>query len=181
MERLLLFKDKLNAQLVLQRVNESASFLSFIEPTQEMEEVVEAIYSIKEDNKRLREDMDLVLQDLQEIKRRDMLNAILWKKPKWIEQNQKLRLEFVARQQSQNIVASSLKSIIQKGNYLAHNFTVKNVYASLIDPETSDTIFELLQNQLPTNVNLESLSKSDFITLVTGVPESLIQHALSKF
>lgn len=65
-EKSLLFKNKVNAQLVLQRVNESTSFLSFIESAQKVEEVVEAINlldrnvkSIKEDNKSIKKDIIL--------------------------------------------------------------------------------------------------------------------------
>lgn len=140
--------------------------------------------------------MDVVLRNQQNIQSRDILNIILTSTPTLIETDEnQYRLEFVttlvSTQPSPKKPASSklsapsellspLRSVVREANILAHSFTVDTVYESLMDPRISDAIIDELQRQFPTAVNLESMSKPDFITLITGVPEPLIQHALGK-
>lgn len=142
--------------------------------------VKKKIKRVEENYKRIEENYKRVEQDLQVIKSRDILNSIQFKQLKLVHKHPKLKLGFVSRSKLENDVDLSLKSLIQDGNVLAHHFAVENVYASLTDPTTFDAIFKVLQQRLSRNVNLESLSRSDFRTLVAGVPVTLIQHALGR-
>ena len=134
---------------------------------------------IRNENREIRNENREILKDLQVIKSRDMLKGIKSQKPKvYFEQN-KPRLEFSFSEN--RIDASLLTSFIEDGNKLAHYYTVKNVYACLMDFETSAAIAEDLQNRLSTSFDIKSLSRSEFISVVAGVPKSLIQYALGKF
>ena len=138
------------------------------------------IEDVKSSQKKVEQELNLVQQSLQSIKRRDILKFIMYKQPKLVEKHKKLSLKFVDREQSKKNHDSTLGLMIQKGNILAHDLTIKNVYASLTDPKTSDAIFKTLRKRLSKDVNLESFFQTSLVTLVAGVPNSLIQHALGK-
>lgn len=135
---------------------------------------MKAFNSIGQALKSLTQELDSVSEDLQSVQSRDLIKAMRWKRI--IPDKHNFRWEIVDREfQKNNAVVNS---VIRHENALTHGFNPKVVYESLMNFKTVDAICEGLQL---THANHQSLSKLDFVTLMTGVPVPLIQHALSKF
>lgn len=205
MDSILEFQSKLAAELA-QAINEPASrtlsaqeMIDLVKTIDSLHQYVKSVNEesqltrqdsqlVRQDNELLKEKYKLVLQKLdslqktlQTIKSRDILNSVLLKQPELIKKHEKLRLAFVPGKKYQKNVTSPLLPLVDEANFLAHDFSVENVYASLNDPEISTAILEVLQTRLSENANLESLPQDDFMTLVAGVPKCLIQQALGRF
>lgn len=109
-----------------------------------------------------------------EIRSRDLLNVIHRSKPVFSVENNQPRLIFQSYKKLKGEGVSALGMLIAERNIIAHKLDAGAVYAALDTPDVFSAIKDVLRKQIP---NLKRTSKSDLITLISGVPESLLTHA----
>lgn len=139
--------------------------------------------SLSQNNKSLSQDMKSVKQSLQRIISRNILNIFRFKTLKLFKKKAKFILNFISQNKNEknhNNFSSLFVFFNQEKHNLIHQFTAENVYTCFFNFENLIVIIEEIQSKFSNDFQLDQMSKSDLITLISEVAKSLLKHAVDK-